>query len=41
MGLPANVITLLQTDHQDNVKTIELWLTRFKTFHELWLRYGS
>jgi len=40
MGLPANVITLLQTDHQDNVKTIELWLTRFKTFHELWLRYG-
>jgi len=40
MGLPANVINLLQTDHQENAKTIELWLTRFKTFHELWNRNG-
>ncbi|MBW2506182.1 MAG: exodeoxyribonuclease V subunit beta [Deltaproteobacteria bacterium] len=36
IGLPANVINLLQTDRQENAKTIEFWLTRFKTFHDLW-----
>jgi len=40
MGLQANTVNLLQADSPDNEKTIELWLTRFRTYHELWNRFG-
>ncbi|MBW2483847.1 MAG: exodeoxyribonuclease V subunit beta [Deltaproteobacteria bacterium] len=39
VGLRADEINLLGDD-PDNERTMELWLTRFKTYHELWQHHG-
>ncbi len=40
IGLQANVIALLQANTPESEKIIEHWLTKCKTYHELWTRYG-
>jgi len=40
IGLHGNAINLLQVHCPDNEKIIESWLTKFRTYHELWNRYG-
>ena len=40
IGLHGNAINLLQVHCPDNEKIIESWLTKFRTYHELWARYG-
>ena len=40
IGLQADTINLLQADSPGSEKIIEQWLTRFRTYHELWARYG-
>ena len=39
-GLQADAINLLQTDSLENMTAIDLWLTRFRTLHSHWNRYG-
>ena len=40
IGLQADTINLLQTDSPGNEKIVEHWLTKCRTYHDLWTRYG-
>ncbi len=40
IGLPAADINLLQANSPENETIIEYWLTKFRTYHALWKRYG-
>jgi exodeoxyribonuclease V beta subunit len=40
IGLQANVINQLQVNCPESEGIIEGWLTKFRTYHTLWTRYG-
>jgi exodeoxyribonuclease V beta subunit len=40
IGLKADTINLLQRNSSANGKGIEFWLTKCRTYHDLWNRYG-
>jgi exodeoxyribonuclease V beta subunit len=40
IGLQANGINLLQANCPESEEIIEQWLTKFRTYHALWTRYG-
>ncbi|KPK28818.1 MAG: hypothetical protein AMJ61_00845 [Desulfobacterales bacterium SG8_35_2] len=40
IDLPAKAINLLRDISPESEKIIEHWLTKFRTYHELWARYG-
>ncbi len=39
-GLQARAISMLQANEPENAAKVELWLTKFKTYHAIWNRYG-
>ncbi len=40
IGLQANTINLLGADSPENEIVINSWLVKFRSYHELWNRYG-
>ena len=40
IGLQTHAIMMLQTDSPEGEEIIEHWLTKCRTYHELWTRYG-
>jgi exodeoxyribonuclease V beta subunit len=39
-GLQANAVNLLQANSPESEELVEHWLTKCRTYHDLWTRYG-